>query len=140
MLIMERGLQYPEILWRVKGKRVAVWTCNTCARLCNGIGGQASAERMAESLRKDGVEVTCVLSTSASCLMAKVKERDCGEISSSDVILALTCDMGSRNASAVFGKDVINPLVTLGPGYLDEGGRPFLPDGSEPSELCSPYF
>ena len=140
MIIMERGMDYDDILRRLKGRKVAVWTCNTCVRLCNGIGGQESAETFAGHLRSDGIDVTCVLSTSASCLMSKVRAKDCEEIQSSDVILALTCDMGSRNAAAVFGKDVINPIVTLGYGYLDEDGRPFLSDGSQPSERAGPFF
>ena len=49
-------MDYPELLGVLKGKRVAIWTCNTCARLCNNIGGTESSERLADKLAADGVE------------------------------------------------------------------------------------
>ena len=114
----------------LRGKKVAVWTCNTCARLCNGIGGEESAGRLAERLREDGIEVTGVLSTSASCIAPKVDRKyDEAIIEGADVILSLTCDVGSHCAGTVFGKPMFNPIETLGPGYLDLNGVPLLADG-----------
>ena len=97
MMVMRRSCGYPELLESLKGKRVLVWTCNTCARLCNGIKIVPHAESLEEG---------------------------------ADVILALTCDVGSELASEVFGLEAVNPVDTVGPGYLDRNGVPVLRDGS----------
>lgn len=140
MLIMERSMELPQILESVKGRKVAIWTCNTCARLCNGMGGDAAAERLAQYLRDNGVEVTGTLSTSASCLRAKVAAKSSPVIGSADVIISMTCDVGADNARKVFGKEVLEPFVTLGTGFLDEDGVPFLKDGTPVSGRSSPLL
>ena len=147
MLIMSRSMDYPELLGMLKGKRVAIWTCNTCARLCNNIGGTDSCERLAEKLSKDGVKVTKVVSTSAACLEDKVIGKK-DEILSDDpdIILSMTCSAGADNASRVFGKDIVNPITTFGYGILKEDGTPVLmKDGNmtpvgELSQLSSPFI
>ena len=125
MMIVARGMGYADIVDRLKGKKVALWTCNTCARMCRGIGGSDAAGRMAGKLREDGIDVVSVGSTSASCIMSKVSGRLSGDF---DVILSLTCDIGSRCVREGYGTDVINPLVTLGPGFLDAEDRPMVDD------------
>ena len=140
MMIMERAADLPELEDSLKGRKVFIWTCNTCARLCNGMGGEDSAGRLAEELRGKGIDVVGIGSTSASCLKAKVAAKGCPEISSCDVILSLTCDIGSACARSVFSKDVINPFRTLGTGYLDEDGTPHLKDDSPITEMSEPYI
>ena len=95
MLIVSRNVDYSGLLDMLKGKKVAIWTCNTCARLCNNIGGTESSARLAEKLRDDGVEVTKVVSTSAACLEKKVIDKK-NEILSGDpdIILSMTCCAG----------------------------------------------
>ena len=140
-------MDYPELLGMLKGKRVAIWTCNTCARLCNNIGGTESCERLAERLSKDGVQVTKVVSTSAACLEDKVIGKK-DEVLSGDpeVILSMTCSAGADNASRVFDKDIINPIITFGYGILKEDGTPVLmKDGKttpvgELSQRSSPFI
>ena len=130
MMIMRRSVDYAGLLGQLRGKRVAIWTCDTCARLCNGIGGKASATALRDRLVSDGIDVTGVLSTSASCIMSKVSSKyDPDVIDGCDVILALTCDIGSMCAEMVFDRDTINPIDTLGPGYLDDNMMPILGDG-----------
>ena len=130
MIIMRRSMDYPMLREILRGKKVVVWTCNTCARLCNNIGGEESANRLAEKLREDGIEVTGVLSTSASCIAQKVdKKYDEEVIGGADVVLSLTCDMGSFCAGTVFDKPMVNPIETLGTGYIDLNGVPLLSDG-----------
>ena len=137
-------MDYPELLDRLKGKRVAIWTCNTCARLCNDIGGTESSERLAERLRIDGVEVTGVVSTSAACLERKVAEKKAEVLSGDpDVILSMTCCAGDANAGKIFGKSTINPMITHGFGILTEDGAPILMDGTPVSSLTdrsSPFI
>ena len=132
---MARSEDYPDLLRELSGKKVAIWTCNTCARLCNGIGGTESSERLAERLRDDGIEVTGVHSTSASCLDRKVLDKKDEVISGDpDVILSMTCSIGASRASEAFGIRVVNPMVTFGYGYLTEEGVPvLLRDGKEMS-------
>ena len=147
MLIMSRSMDYPELLGMLRGKRVAIWTCNTCARLCNNIGGTESCERLAEKLSKDGVKVTKVVSTSAACLEDKVIGKK-DEVLSGDpeIILSMTCSAGADNASRIFGKDVVNPVTTFGYGILREDGTPVLmKDGDmipvgELSQRSSPFI
>lgn len=141
MMVMRRNADYEDLLPELRGKKVAIWTCNTCARLCNGLGGQKSAEALAEKLIADGIEVTGVLSTSASCFMSKVDSKYDEEIiGNCDVVLSLTCDVGSFCAEEMFGKPVFNPIDTLGPGYLDVNGMPILSDGSVVMLRVSPFI
>jgi hypothetical protein len=123
MLMMARDRSYSELRESLKGKNVAIWTCNTCARLCNSIGGTESATKLADALRKDGIEVIGVFYTSASCLQDKVRGKaDANILDKSDVVVSLTCDMGSVCAGTVFNKEMINPIVTFGPGLILEDG------------------
>ena len=58
--------------------------------------------------------------------MSKVSGRLSGDF---DVVLSLTCDIGSRCVCDSYGVDVIEPLRTIGPGFLDADGRPMVADG-----------
>lgn len=127
MLIFVRDRDYSGLLRAVQGKKVAVWTCNTCARLCNGIGGTEAAERLAEALRKDGTDVIGVRSVSASCLEEKVCARlEKESLDEADLLISLACDSGSSCVARLSGKEVINPLITLGRGYLSKDNVPVL--------------
>ncbi len=127
MLILVRDRDYLELLVDLTGKKVYVWTCDTCARLCNSVGGRKSAEALAERLSGDGVEIVGLGTTSASCIMSKL-ERVADEVFSKDpdVVLSLTCDAGAACAASVFGRDTVNPVDTLGYGYLSQDGVPVL--------------
>ena len=143
-MIVSRDSDYSELLDRLRGKKVAIWTCNTCARLCNNIGGTESSEKLAEKLAADGVEITGVVSTSAACLEKKVIDKK-EEILSGrpEVILSMTCCAGDSNARKVFGIGTINPIVTHGFGILTEDGIPMLMDGTPVdslSERSSPFI
>ena len=121
-MMIARNTDYNDVLNAVKGKRTAVWTCNTCARMCNGIGGQQAADRLADRLRADGVNVSSSFSTSAACLMSKVCPK-AEEISKdADIVISLTCDIGVICAARAFKRDILAPLVTLGPGFVDIDG------------------
>ncbi len=123
MIIMARDRGYDELLPDLEGRRVLVWTCNTCARFCNGLGGREAAEALAERLSKDGIDVVGTVSSSACCFMSKAL-RMAESKKDSDLVLALCCDIGARNASAATGIEVLNPVVTFGAGYLDSDGTP----------------
>jgi hypothetical protein len=122
MMMIARSADYNDVLEAVKGRNVTIWTCNTCARMCNGVGGQQAAEKLAERLRSDGVNVTASLSVSAACLMSKVNAKAANVPKDSDVIISLTCDVGVTCAERAFRRDVIAPLITMGSGYIDADG------------------
>ncbi|MCL2786301.1 MAG: hypothetical protein FWD81_03665 [Methanomassiliicoccaceae archaeon] len=125
MMMILRSLGYDDVLRASEGRRVSVWTCNTCAKLC-GVGGQTAADKLAEKLKKDGVNVTSCVSVSAACITAKVI-RAAAEIPvGTDMVIALTCDIGVTTASDVFKKDVLAPLATVGFGFADENGSPMV--------------
>ena len=123
MIMMARDRDYEQLRGELRGERVLIWTCNTCARLSGGIGGSESAEKLMDALRGDGIDVVGVCYTSASCIMGKVRAKGDPEmILGCDTVLSLTCDVGAFCAGEVFGKPVMNPIVTLGPGLIGEDG------------------
>ena len=144
MLIMSRSMDYPELLGKLKGNKVTIWTCNTCARLCNGIGGSDSCERLAKKLSDDGVTIIKVVSTSAACLEDKVIGKKDEILSGQpDIVLSMTCCAGDSNAKKVFGMETINPITTHGFGILAADGTPVLMDGTPVGSLSdssSPFI
>jgi len=129
MMVMARDREYPQLLEELRGRRVLVWTCTTCARLCS-VGGNDTAVRLAGRLEEDGVDVVGTASTSASCLMPKVADR-IPDPDGYDVVLALTCDIGSACASRFTHKETVNPIDTFGKGYMGMDGSPRLSDGPD---------
>ena len=122
MMMIARSADYDDVLKAVKGRSAMIWTCNTCARMCSGVGGQQAAERLAEKLRSDGVNVSLSSSVSAACLMSKVNAKAANIPKDVDVIISLTCDVGVTCAERAFCRDVVAPLITLGSGYIEEDG------------------
>jgi hypothetical protein len=138
MMMIVRNADYEDLLKAVKGRKVSIWTCNTCARLCNGVGGQQAADRLSEELRSDGVDVRSSVSTSAACLMSKVNSKAAEIPKDVDVVISLTCDTGVTCAARAFGKDIIAPLMTLGSGFMDIDGTLIVtscPDAQTPAAL-----
>ena len=122
MLVMARDRDYGDLVAELRGRSVLVWTCDTCARFC-GIGGWDRAEDIASRLSSDGIAVAGVVRSSACCFMRKAREM-AASAEGYDTVLALCCDMGARNAAEATGLPVVNPVITFGPGYLDDGGEP----------------
>lgn len=120
MMMVARDMDYSDLCERVRGKRVLIWTCNTCARLCNDLGGDVAAERLREAFAKDGIDVMSVASTSASCIERKIRAK--ADVSGCDAVVCLTCDIGSACTKRVLGIEVINPLITIGNGFIGEDG------------------
>ena len=123
MQLMARDRDLPQLVEELRGKRVMIWTCNTCARLCN-VGGSSNAQRLATALRSEGIEVTSVASAKASCIAPSVRENGGKQSESCDTVLVLACDSACEVAGRVFGKPCVNPVVTIGTGYLTEEGEP----------------
>ena len=121
MQVMARDRDYGNLVGDLRGRSVLVWTCDTCARFC-GIGGRDRAADLASRLSSDGIAVAGVVRSSACCFMRKAREM-AASAEGYDIVLALCCDMGARNASEATGREVLNPVVTFGTGYLDRNGR-----------------
>ena len=126
MRMIARTIGYDDVLNAVKGKTVAIWTCGTCAKLCNNIGGKEAADRLADKLRADGVNVSASLSISAACLMSKVNAKASEIPDGTDLIISLTCDTGVMCAYDAFDADIMSPLVTIGNGFMDSDGKPMV--------------
>jgi len=146
MLIMARDRSYSELQKVLKSKKVLIWTCNTCVKMCYGLGGTDSAERLGKKLSEDGIDVKGILSVSAACIGGKVLLKvEEVEKSNSDIVLALMCSVGTRCAEKAFGIPVINPVKTFGFGYLSSDDGPILmSEGKEKklsdlSNLATPF-
>ncbi len=125
--MVARDRPYSELKKDLEGKKVLIFTCKTCARLCNEIGGTESAERLAAALKKDGIDVIGVLHTSAACLEKKVRQAGDEELlKEADIVLSMTCNIGALCANRVFDKEVLNPLVTVGAGFVGEDRTIFV--------------
>ncbi len=124
MMVMVPGEGYGSIPDGLRGKRVLIWTCTTCARLC-GVGGKEKAEETAALLTSENIDVTGTEAVSAACFMSKALQRLEGR-DDYDVVLALCCDLGAGCAAKASGRPGVNPVDTLGVGYLDEDGIPRL--------------
>ncbi len=131
MIITGRNRDYKEVVDSLRAKKVLLFTCNTCIRICGNIGGKKAAEELSEKLIGDGIDVIEVIDVSAACIAKKIRNKlTQSKVDASDAILALTCPMGAASIASVSGIDVFNPLETIGVGYLDEDGIPIVVSNS----------
>lgn len=130
MQLMLRDRDLAQLVSDLRGKKVMIWTCNTCARLCD-VGGSSNAQRLATALRSEGIEVTSVASAKASCIATSVRDNGGKQSESCDIVLVLACDAARIVAERTFSKPCVNPVTTIGPGYLSEDGVPVSVGGPE---------
>lgn len=131
MIIAGRNRDYKELSNSLRAKKVLMFTCNTCVRLCGGLGGKEAANRLSEKLSVDGIEIVDTYDVSAACIGSKVRGKlTPSKLEEFDVILSLTCPLGAACIAMVSGKDVCNPIENIGIGYLDEDGVPIVISGS----------
>lgn len=120
-------MDYSELSTLFKKKKVLIWTCNTCARLCNRLGGLESCEKLAKRLFQDGVEVVDTVAVSASCIESNViGKKDIIKYNEPDIVLSITCSIGSKIVEKIFNKKTTNPITTYGWGYIADNGEPVL--------------
>jgi hypothetical protein len=143
MIATLRTMTYPQLKGSLeKGARVIIWSCNTCARFCEGMGGREAVERLANRLREDGFEVVHEELVTASCLLDKViskVERHPDEFGSADVIIPLTCSEGQRTLEMATDVKVLDACRTVGHGIHSEKGMmiTFLVDHGQLDEPIS---
>lgn len=122
---------FPGIIGTLRGKKVLVWTCDTCARMC-GVGGTGRAGEAADFLKNAGIDVVGTISQKAVCVSAGSDAEALSGTDGFDIVLMLACGVASRVAETLTGKQTVNPVTVLGPGYRDGNRRIFLvtePDG-----------
>lgn len=131
MMMMCRRMEYGDLLKKLEGRRVFVWTCTTCARLCNGLGGKQSASRLCDALKADGIDVVGTGSASAGCIVQKVKETvDPGF----DVAVCLACRNAAMSLRSL-GYEVVEPLATVGDGFISLDGELMVVEGDSARPL-----
>lgn len=123
MIVMARDRTYEGLLEDLRGRKVLILTCNTCARFC-GVGGREAAADLASRMFADGIDVEGVESSAACCFMKNAVSSMASAGERFDTVLAICCDVGARNAAEASGKPVVNPIITFGAGYLDRDGVP----------------
>ncbi len=127
MLIITRSMGMDALVQAVQGRRAAIWTCRTCARLCHGLGGDDAAHRLAEYLRSRGIDVVGAASTSACCLWSKVSSAmEKAPFQDAEVIIPLTCDVASLLLEEFTELPRLDCTRTWGRGYLNGEGEPIL--------------
>ena len=111
------------------GERILVLSCDSCAKLNNGLGGGEGAEKLARKLRDDGFDVIHQELLNVACSPGELKERLTGMkvrklFEGADVIIPLSCSAGiERVKEAVPKLRILRVTETLGLGtYSPETG------------------
>jgi hypothetical protein len=112
--------------------RLLIWSCNTCARMCGGLGGRVSTESLVDMLEKDGMTVIGSEVLTASCFLSAVRKRlERPEfrkmVEEATHVIPLTCSTGA----ALLLKEMphlkmVDAGRTIGLGYLSESRGPVL--------------
>ncbi|MGM9571411.1 MAG: hypothetical protein ACI3ZR_04255 [bacterium] len=88
-----------------KKDKVAIITCNNCARIC-GIGGVDKADEVAAQLQKEGYNVVSVGDTPVACNFEYYK--DVNVDGAATAIAVLSCPVGLNVVSQVYeGKKIV---------------------------------
>lgn len=124
-VITVRLFEYEELKARLNpAEGIAVFSCDNCARRCDGLGGEEGLSRLANKLAADGFSVVCRRLFPALCSRKQVQARlnDEGvkkELARVDVILPLACQMGiDRVKELLPGVTVLTITKTLGKGRV----------------------
>ena len=111
----------------LKPNKIAVISCNSCAKLC-GTGGDAGLIKMVSKLKEAGFNVSYSVVVPIMCNMSIEgqtlnKER----VNDADVIIVLGCAAGELILKKMFpNKKIISALDTIGLGAIGENHDLFL--------------
>lgn len=138
MIASLRTMTYEELKGLIgKNDRIAVWSCDTCAKASHGFGGDESMRDLAATLRADGFDVRKEELMTASCYYDGIRARKeqwiaSGEYDDVDVIIPLACQEARVAMSQLFpDKKIVDDSRTAGLGVLDESGVCILTDPFE---------
>jgi len=83
--------------------RIVILSCDSCAKLCNGLGGEQGLNGLADKLAADGFKVIRRELFSVACSPEQLRARLNDEVNrklcdEADVIIPLMCRLGIENA------------------------------------------
>ena len=132
-IITVRLFEYEELKGRLNpGDNIAVFSCDNCARRCDGLGGQQGLDNLAGRLAAAGFSVICRRLFPALCsrrhLQAGLDEDGCRNLLPQvDVILPLSCRMGiDRVREFLPNCNVLTITKALGKGKISPQTGPRL--------------
>ncbi|NLI74315.1 MAG: hypothetical protein GX369_06065 [Euryarchaeota archaeon] len=138
MIASLRTMTYEELKNTLgKDERIAIWSCDTCAKSCDGFGGEESMKSLASQLRSDGFNVQKEELLVASCYFDGIRNRkekwvSDGEYDEIDVIIPLACQEARVAMEKLLpDKRIIDDSRTAGLGMLDKNGVCILTDPFE---------
>jgi hypothetical protein len=113
------------------GDKVAILSCDSCARLSDGLGGEEGLAGLADKLAADGFRVTCREVLSIACSLEQLRaciddEANRALFEEADVVIPLACQAGIAKAKeALPSVRVLQVTETLGTGIFspDTGAR-----------------
>jgi len=123
------------------GSKVVVVSCDCCARLSDGLGGQVGLDRLADKLEADGFEVVRRELLPEACSAEELAERledkaTAGAFAEADVVIPLACCAGIDLAGKEFGEDrLLVVTCTLGQGPCSPESGPRLTEPREGIEI-----
>lgn len=127
MIVTLRTMDYDGLLASLPaGARVLIWSCNTCARMCGGLGGRDSASTLASMLEEDGRAVVASEVLTATCFINAVRGRlqrtELREaVMGATHVIPLTCQTGTDVLLEEMPHlQVVKVGMTLGVGYISE--------------------
>jgi len=107
-------------------KKIAVLSCNACAKICE-TGGEKQLKELVNKLRENGFSVVYEKLVPILCDIDMIKKEVSSEINNADAILLLGCVAGTFAIRKVFSdKEVIEAVDTIGIGARDEKGDIYL--------------
>lgn len=124
-----RKFDYGTLKTRLKpGDRVAIVSCDSCAKQCDGLGGEQGLKSLADKLAADGVSVVSqqLLSVACSAKQVRVSLDNGGQhrLEGADVVIHLSCQAGMEQTKQVLPDlKILEVTRTLGKGtYSAEMG------------------
>ena len=111
--------------------RIMILSCDSCAKLCKGLGGEQGLKSLTDKLVADGFNVVHRELLPVACSPEQLTSRLDDEANrklfeEADVIIALTCRSGIERARETLpGLRILEVTKTLGKGTFspDEGAR-----------------
>lgn len=121
--ISARRFDYDGLTAKLKPTdKIAIVSCNSCARRCNDLGGEIGLENLARKLETDGYSLVRRELLHIACdpkhLASRLEDADAAQaLGEANVVLPLACEAGHRTISQLLPKaDVIDIAKTLGKG------------------------
>jgi hypothetical protein len=132
MILSARLFEYDELKKKLKkDEKIIVFSCNNCAKKCDGLGGRVGLKALCDKLEADGFNVTRRELCGIACSLDMIEERAQNEATAkvfeqADVIIPLSCEDGEHAIHHVFPHvKIVRVTKTIGIGWASpqEGVR-----------------